>query len=209
MATAQTRAPNPVRQAWLDRWQEPITDPELPIVDPHHHLWDRPGWRYLLDELLADLKRGYRIVATVFLQCRAMHRADGPEALRPVGETEFVNGVAAMSASAGYGPTAICAGIVARGSPARRPGRPRSRVRARRRSSRTMISTPARRIRGSGAETGPKYYAARGILTSAMRSNGCTGCLWRAGSVHPSGRGGVWLAPPFSLPAHPALVVYT
>ena len=93
----------PIRQEWLARWQEAILEPDLPIVDPHHHLWDRPGWRYLLDELLADLNSGHNIVATVFLQCRSMHRADGPEALRPVGETEFVNGVAAMSASGVYG----------------------------------------------------------------------------------------------------------
>src|SRR6476619_7060291 len=105
-------APSPVRQEWLDRWQEEILEPDLPIVDPHHHLWDRPGWRYLLDELLADLNSGHNIVATVFLQRRSMHRADGPEELRPVGETEFVNGVAAMSASGGYGPTRVCAGIV-------------------------------------------------------------------------------------------------
>ncbi len=104
--------PSPVRQAWLDRRREAILEPALPIVDPHHHLWDRPGWRYLLDELLIDLNSGHRIVATVFLQCGAMHRATGPEALRPVGETEFVNGVAAMSASGGYGPTQVCAGIV-------------------------------------------------------------------------------------------------
>ncbi len=111
--TAQTPpSPSPVRQAWLDRRREEIIEPELPIVDPHHHLWDRPGWRYLLDELLADLTSGHTIVATVFLQCRAMHRADGPEAFRPVGETEFVNGIAAMSASGGYGPTKVCAGIV-------------------------------------------------------------------------------------------------
>jgi predicted TIM-barrel fold metal-dependent hydrolase len=102
----------PVRQEWLDRWSEEIIEPDLPIVDPHHHLWDRPGWRYLLDELLADLNSGHNIVATVFLQCRAMHRADGPEAFQPVGETEFVNGIAAMSASGGYGPTRVCAGIV-------------------------------------------------------------------------------------------------
>jgi L-fuconolactonase len=102
----------PIRQEWLDGWHEEIIEPDLPIIDPHHHLWDRPGvaGRYLLDELLADLDSGHRIVATVFVQCRAMH--DGPEALRPVGETEFVNGVAAMSASGGYGPTRICAGIV-------------------------------------------------------------------------------------------------
>ena len=110
--TAQPASPSPVRQAWLDRRREEIIEPELPIVDPHHHLWDRPGWRYLLDELLDDLNSGHTIVATVFLQCRAMHRASGPEALRPVGETEFVNGIAAMSASGGYGPTRVCAGIV-------------------------------------------------------------------------------------------------
>jgi L-fuconolactonase len=107
-----TPAASPIRQEWLDRRVEAILEPDMPIVDPHHHLWDRPGWRYLLDELLADLNSGHNIVATVFLQCRAMHRADGPEPLRPVGETEFVNGVAAMSASGGFGPTRVCAGIV-------------------------------------------------------------------------------------------------
>jgi predicted TIM-barrel fold metal-dependent hydrolase len=101
-----------VREDWLARQVEPILEPELPIVDPHHHLWDRGGWRYLLDELLADLGSGHRITDTVFIQCRAFHRAGGPEALRPVGETEFVNGVAAMSASGSYGDTRICAGIV-------------------------------------------------------------------------------------------------
>src|SRR5690349_13612371 len=111
--TAQPATPgSPVRQEWLDRLEEEVIDPDLPIVDPHHHLWERPGWRYLLDELLADLNSGHTIIATVFLQCRAMHRAGGPEPLRPVGETEFVNGIAAMSASGGYGPTRVCDGIV-------------------------------------------------------------------------------------------------
>ena len=102
----------PVRQDWLDRHKEPILEPGLPIVDPHHHLWDRPGWRYLLDELLADTGSGHNIVATVYVQARAMLRASGPQELRPVGETEFVNGVAAMSASGGYGKTRACAAIV-------------------------------------------------------------------------------------------------
>jgi L-fuconolactonase len=102
----------PVRPEWLEGWSEEIIEPERPIVDAHHHLWDRPGWRYMFDDLRADLNSGHNIVATVFLQCRSMHRADGPEHLRPVGETEFVNGIAAMSASGTYGPSRVCAGIV-------------------------------------------------------------------------------------------------
>ena len=102
----------PVRDAWLARRAETVLEPGLPIVDPHHHLWDRPGWRYMLDDLLADTNAGHNVIATVFVQCRAFHRADGPMEMRPVGETEFVNGIAAMSASGLYGKTKICAGIV-------------------------------------------------------------------------------------------------
>ena len=102
----------PIRQAWLDRCKEPILESELPIIDPHHHLWDRPGWRYLLDDLLTDTNSGHNIVATVFVQARSMHRKTGPVEMRPVGETEFVNGVAAMSTSGIYGKTKVCAGIV-------------------------------------------------------------------------------------------------
>jgi predicted TIM-barrel fold metal-dependent hydrolase len=115
---------------------ETILEPDLPIVDPHHHLWDRRSYaapgasgatpehpfmtaiadarRYLLDELLADTGSGHRIVATVFVECGAFYRADGPVEMRTVGETEFVNGVAAMSASGMYGDTRACAGIVSR-----------------------------------------------------------------------------------------------
>ena len=111
---------------------EAILEPDLPIVDPHHHLWDRPtailqnlppsehGFmdiirntpRYLVDELLKDLKSGHNIRGTVYMECGAMYRADGPEALRCVGETEFVGGVAAMTASGIYGDVRACAGIV-------------------------------------------------------------------------------------------------
>ena len=109
---------------------EAILEPELPIIDPHHHLWDWPAalltaapdhgfttvvrraMRYLLPEFLSDLNSGHNIRATVFVQCGAMYRADGPEAFKPVGETEFVNGVAAMCASGTYGPIRACAGIV-------------------------------------------------------------------------------------------------
>ncbi len=97
---------------WLAQVTETIIEPERPICDPHHHLWDHPQSRYLLDELLADTGSGHNVVSTVFVECSSMYRADGPEALRPVGETEFVNGVAAMSASGGYGELRACSGIV-------------------------------------------------------------------------------------------------
>jgi predicted TIM-barrel fold metal-dependent hydrolase len=72
----------------------------------------RRAMRYLLPEFLSDLNTGHNIRATVFVQCGAMYRADGPEVFKPVGETEFVNGVAAMCASGTYGPIRACAGIV-------------------------------------------------------------------------------------------------
>lgn len=98
--------------AWTRQRREPALEPDLPIVDPHHHLWDRKGSRYLIDELLADTATGHNIVATVFMECGAMYRADGPQEMKPVGEVEFVNGVAAMSASGGYGKSRFCLGIV-------------------------------------------------------------------------------------------------
>jgi L-fuconolactonase len=109
---AQQSSNLPIREDWLAQWREEMLEPDLPIVDPHHHLWDRPGWRYLLEEFLADVNSGHNILASVFVQCRSMYRRGGSEELRPLGETEFVNGVAAMSASGGYGPARICAGIV-------------------------------------------------------------------------------------------------
>ena len=100
------------REDWLAQVQEDVLEADLPICDPHHHLWDYPGRRYLLDELLADVGSGHNVVSTVFMECGSMYRADGAEALRPVGETEFVNGIAAMSASGGYGDCRVCAAIV-------------------------------------------------------------------------------------------------
>jgi predicted TIM-barrel fold metal-dependent hydrolase len=103
----------PVRPDWLDRRREDIIEPDLPIVDPHHHLVERPETgRYLLPELLADTSDGHNITATVYLEWLSMYRAQGPVELRPVGEVEFANGVAAMAASGTYGRTQICAGIV-------------------------------------------------------------------------------------------------
>src|SRR5215467_15284399 len=103
----------PVRLDWLDRRREEIIEPDLPIVDPHHHLVDRPETsRYLLPELLADTGSGHNITATVYLEWLSMYRAAGRVEMRPVGEIEFANGVAAMAVSEIYGKTQVCAGIV-------------------------------------------------------------------------------------------------
>ena len=116
--------PDPARDT------EPILEPDLPIIDPHHHLWDRPVMpprregahpfedviqltpRYLLDELRADAGSGHNVTGTVYVQCGAFYRADAAPGMAPVGEVEFVNGVAAMSASGIYGPFRACDGIV-------------------------------------------------------------------------------------------------
>lgn len=89
-----------------------ILEPELPIVDAHHHVRDRPGDSYLFSDLRADLAAGHNVRATVAIECGDMYRAFGPEAMRAVGETEFLAGVAAMFASGRYGPKLACAGIV-------------------------------------------------------------------------------------------------
>ena len=111
-APAMPAVQAPVRQDWLDKRHEEIIEPALPIIDPHHHLWDRPGYRYLFAELLADVGSGHNIRATCYEQAREMYRAEGPEELKSLGETEFVSGVAAMSESGKYGPTRCIAGIV-------------------------------------------------------------------------------------------------
>src|SRR6266446_8830530 len=103
----------PVRPEWLALRREEILEPELPIVDPHHHLVDRANTgRYLLPELLADTGSGHNITATVYLEWLSMYRAQGAAERRPVGEIEFANGVAAMAASGTYGKPRVCAGIV-------------------------------------------------------------------------------------------------
>jgi predicted TIM-barrel fold metal-dependent hydrolase len=100
-------------EAWLaKRAPEPILEPDLPIIDTHHHLWERGGHRYFLHEFLADAATGHNLVASVFEECEAMYRATGPEEMRPVGQTEFVAGIAAMSDSGRYGPARVAKGIV-------------------------------------------------------------------------------------------------
>jgi L-fuconolactonase len=104
--------PEPGSQAWLDQVSEPIIDPDRIIVDPHHHLWERTGWGYLLDDLHKDTGSGHRVEKTVFVECGANYLESGPEHLRCVGETQFVTDVAAASAEVAG--SARIAGIVAR-----------------------------------------------------------------------------------------------
>ncbi len=127
-------AENDAITKWLaQETPEPVLEPELPIVDPHHHLWDIRGDRtepflsfqqkvYLCEEITNDIRSsGHNVVQTVFAQCAAFYRADGPEEMRCVGETEFVHGIAAMSRSGIYGETRLCTGIF--GAADLRPGK--------------------------------------------------------------------------------------
>jgi L-fuconolactonase len=113
-------------KAWLDAIREKALEPDLPIIDPHHHLWDypeslpeegvppfaRPVRHYLLDQFLGDLAGGHNIRRTVFVECNSMYRRVALPELHPVGETEFVQGIAAQSASGNYGPARVAAGII-------------------------------------------------------------------------------------------------
>ena len=110
----------------IEIWQqqetpEPVLEPDLKIIDPHHHLWDlrtiEPHTSfeqkvYLCEDFSNDItKAGHNIVQTVFAECGTFYRADGPDPMRCIGETEFVHGMAAMSRSGLYGPTRLCTGI--------------------------------------------------------------------------------------------------
>jgi L-fuconolactonase len=109
---SRTHAP---REEWLARAkvEEPL-EAQLPIVDAHAHLWHHPsGFRYLVADLAQDIADcGHNVIATVFVECRTMYRANGPEHLRPVGEVEFAAGQGAMADSGVYTSSRIAAGIV-------------------------------------------------------------------------------------------------
>ena len=100
-----------VSDDWLGLTEETPLEPELPIIDPHHHFWERPGSRYLLDELVADTA-GHNIRQTVFIECTSEYRSDGPEELRVVGETDFVEAIANESATGRHGDLRVAAAIV-------------------------------------------------------------------------------------------------
>jgi len=103
---------------WLALTPEPTLEPEIPICDPHHHLWEfRPEpvhyQRYLLQELADDIMNsGHNVRSTVFIEVKARYHSDGPEEMRPVGEVAFVEGLATTSTSGGYGPAQVAAGII-------------------------------------------------------------------------------------------------
>lgn len=101
----------PGTTGWLDQVVEDIIEPDLEIVDPHHHLWRRPGMDYVLEDLWADTGSGHNITQTVFVECGAEYLNDGPEELRCVGETQFVTELAEASRAT---ENATIAGIVSR-----------------------------------------------------------------------------------------------
>jgi predicted TIM-barrel fold metal-dependent hydrolase len=146
---------------------EPIIDAALPIVDSHHHLWMLEHGRYLLDEFATDLASGHNITSTVFVECGAMYRQNGPAHLRSVGEVEFAAGQAAISAAGHSGPTRVCAGIV--GAADMRLGAAVDEVLE---ALRLASGGRLRGIRGAAAwdqdlsiNTGIRPYAPRGMLT--------------------------------------------
>ena len=108
-------APQPGSAAWHAQVEEPVIAPEQPLIDPHHHFWlpehDSAWGSYELDDLWADTGSGHRVVKTVFIECHAHYRTTGPEHLRPVGETEWVAGIAGESAAGAPG-QAVVGGIV-------------------------------------------------------------------------------------------------
>ncbi len=99
------------REEWLALTVEEAVEPNLLICDAHHHLWDHPGSRYLLDEFSADLGGGHRVDKTLFVECQQFYRNEGPDDFRPVGETEFIDRIAGPVHTRS-GATQVAAGIV-------------------------------------------------------------------------------------------------
>jgi predicted TIM-barrel fold metal-dependent hydrolase len=118
---------------------EPIIEPDLPIVDAHHHLWVlgdsffsrieagkddasrrasrmmRGYARYMLDEYLSDVRTGHNVRASIYMEAdpmRPMYRSEGAEEKRSLGEVEFANGMAAVAASEYGGGIKVASGIV-------------------------------------------------------------------------------------------------
>jgi len=114
----RTQPPN---AGWLAKAiPEPALEPDVPIVDTHMHLWHHSsGYRYFVEEYAQDVSGcGHRVEASIYIECRSMYRAHGPEHLKSVGETEFAAGMAAVAASEKYTTTRVVAGIIANVDPA-------------------------------------------------------------------------------------------
>jgi len=99
------------RTEWLARSIEEAIDPQRPVCDPHHHLWDYPDSRYLIDEFLTECRGGHRVTDTVYVECRHSYREEGPTELQPVGETEFIDGIASRQ-KLGEGLPRVARGII-------------------------------------------------------------------------------------------------
>jgi L-fuconolactonase len=106
-----------VRPEWLAQVSEPAVEPELPVIDPHHHLWDVASAFYHAPELVADVTSGHRVLATVFVECKAHFDDDAPEGFAPVGETRFAVRQASEAAASSKAPAGLVKGIVAYGDP--------------------------------------------------------------------------------------------
>lgn len=107
--TIQTEQQVDIQDRWFAQAPEPVLEPDLPICDAHHHLWDYPNKRYLAEEFLRDAKGGHNVVASVYVDCFSGYRTSGPEALRPVGEVDFVEAERQRAREAGAD---ICQAIV-------------------------------------------------------------------------------------------------
>ncbi len=100
------------KETWLKLTKEDILEPDLPICDAHHHLWDHPGDVYMIDRFAGDISSGHKIIKTVYVDCNMGYRKNGPEELRPVGETEYVKDIAEKWVSSNNR-TIVAAGMVA------------------------------------------------------------------------------------------------
>ena len=97
---------------WLSLVAEDALNPALPIIDPHHHLWDHPDNRYVAEDFLTDTASGHNVVQSVFVECTSMYRKTGPSELKPVGETEYVRELADKSDAVSPSRTKVATGIV-------------------------------------------------------------------------------------------------
>lgn len=91
---------------------EPILDPDLPIIDSHIHLFDLPGNKYMVEDYLEDAQGGHNVLAAIYCETQTFARTTGPDHMKPLGEVEFANGVAAMTATGRYGKCVVGAGII-------------------------------------------------------------------------------------------------